>query len=667
MPSVLGVLLICYSSRGHQLVFSYPPDPKRGHQSRRVRRGGAHGSQSRSAARTLLKGPSPDRLDAFDPPRASGSGSAQQSDAERFLGFETHFLSDVLSPKVALCDRQFQLTVDDVTFVGHPTLLHADRPGTGHRFARMIQRKRLAAQDAAGADHPTSTAASAGASGPAALGGGLAGDHDHPQKPEDSNSSASSAGASDISRRSQANLASSDTTADGNTPGISAGGAGTGAASSSSASAHQLSMFNLVFAMQPEHGQREVDDMYVHIISKLTAALKYEQLKRGYIRRETELILSIKDDAQCRSVERVQFVDVLPRVLAESTLARCLADTFMAVTDPAGGGGAHVVVNASVDLSLRVPDRLTIPMPLSAAASALGFDPLGAATGVNAKEYPVLRPYHALLLLCDPEEVLKVLPLDPLPLLVELIQIVTPTQSFEQLQTTLDCSLSHLYRLAAHLVHWRKAKIIDVVSTRNVYIVAPDAPFDNLASLSADFSTRFPTVNLPSVLADLAVPRPFAVAVPHKEARTLYLEILTYLLRHDLVTQLHMYIYLMIPYSICKSTPPTRSDAALLTDDPAVIGDANDAIAGAPDAGEPPTATFVPDPGAGASEMEKAWIRRVACEQPAAVAGLFLRLVPYFNGRCHVEEIVFRENLTRKDVRTILSRFREVVVTALLP
>ncbi|KAI8918524.1 nitrogen permease regulator of amino acid transport activity 3-domain-containing protein [Powellomyces hirtus] len=550
MSPVLGVLLICYSSRGHQLVFSYPSDPKRtrGQVRRRTR-----------PSRTLLQGASPERLESFD--RSSllahrgPDGHLRQNDSEQFLGFETHFLSDVLSPKVALCDRQFQLTVDDVTFVGHPTLLHADRPGTGHRFARMIQRKRLAAQDAA-AD-PTSSSSV---------------NPDTSQLPAESPLSES--GRSEASQKSAGMLASSG----------------------ASASAHQLTMFNLVFAMQPNDGQREVDDMYIHIISKITAALKYEQLKRGYIRREAELILSIKDEAQCKTSERVHLNDIMDRILTGSTLAKCLADIYNSITNQSG---AHVVVNASVDLSLHIPERGTKPLSLSSR-------PLSASgtldqSVTNSRDHPILRPYHALLLLHDPEEVLKSLPLDTLPLLVELIQIVTPTQCFEQLQTMLDCSLSQLYRLAAHLVHWHKAKIIDVISMRNVYVVAPEAPLEQLPRLMEEFNNRFPQMDLPTILADLSTPRPYSVIIPRKEARTLYLEVLTFLLRHDLVAQLHMYIYLMIPYSICKNS---------------TVGNVSDS--------EGPTAIIIPDP-AKATELEREWINQVACEHPSAIASLFLR------------------------------------------
>ncbi|KAJ3010132.1 Nitrogen permease regulator 3 [Thoreauomyces humboldtii] len=471
----------------------------------------------------------------------------------------------------------------------------------------MIQKKRLAAQDAAG----TATLFPSNAS---------AVDHATAEFPFQLHSAVPS----EASRNSNALDSATTPTVGG-----------------SAASAHQLSMFNLVFAMQPSNGQREVDAMYTHVISKVTAALKYEQLKRGYIRREAELILSIKDDAQCKPSDHAYGEELMTRILAESTLAKCLSEIYSSITTTSS---AHVVVNASVDLSLHIPDYrhglqagLTSGLgchpahsPHSRAAAPLSPTSDATLIALDAREYPILRPYHALLLLHDPEEVLKELPLDPLPLLVELIQVVTPTQCLEQLQTMLDCSLSQLYRLAAHLVHWQKAKIIDVISMRNVYVVSPDAPLDKLPCLIEDFQTRFPQLDLPSVLADLSIPRPYSVIVPQKELRTLYLEILTYLLRHNLVHQLHMYIYLMIPYSVSKNA--------------SARGNGNHPPEIMPIAG--PTALVIPDP-ANATEQQRDWIDQVACEQPAAIASLFLRLVPYFSGKCHVEEIVFRENLTR--------------------
>ena len=39
--------------------------------------------------------------------------------------------------------------------------------------------------------------------------------------------------------------------------------------------------------------------------------------------------------------------------------------------------------------------------------------------------------------------------------------------------------------------------------------------------------------------------------------------------------------------------------------------------------------------------------------------------MPYFTGKYHVEEIIFRENLTRKDLKIILSKFRNELITIL--
>ncbi|KAJ3295965.1 hypothetical protein HDU76_006774 [Blyttiomyces sp. JEL0837] len=64
-----------------------------------------------------------------------------------------------------------------------------------------------------------------------------------------------------------------------------------------------------------------------------------------------------------------------------------------------------------------------------------------------------------------------------------------------------------------------------------------------------------------------------------------------------------------------------------------------------------------------ATPEQRDWINRIAVFQPAPVAAVFLRLVPYFNGRFHSEEIIFRESMPRKDFKLVLSRYREFLIT----
>ncbi|KAJ3300685.1 Nitrogen permease regulator 3 [Borealophlyctis nickersoniae] len=613
--SLLGLLLICYSSRGHQLVFSYPRNPKKSaprstYPSHRAGRTHAGGLELDGVLELDWDDGEWERVRNGVPntakPRNDGTGGdTRAGQGDEFLGFDPQFLSDILSPKVALCDRRFQLTVDDVTFVGHPTLLNADRPGTGHRFARVIQKKRLT---------DLAELASAAVKDPSSL------------------------------ASSKKDLASSDASRFGLSS-LGVGGPAAVTPIGPDGGTHQLTMFNLVFAMQPQGGSnfnKQVEAMYNHVLVKVTAGLKYEQLRRGYVRREAELIMSIKDDAQSKSSARIRMADVMERTLAESSLARVLAHIYHSITTNLM---AHVVIDSSLDLSLQIPASVT----------RQSIYPEAASIEDEEVDNPTLRPYHALLLLYDPEEILKSLPLDPSPLLVELIQIVTPTQSFEELQTTLDCSLSQIYRHAAHLVHWRKAKIIHVISTRNVYVASPNVDTNLLPYLVDDFNNRFPQLELTSVLSDLFTPRPYANVMPSKDHRTLYLEVITYLLRHGLVVQVHIYVYLVIPDYIRRKIPGLGSSA---------IGSTTSADQSFPPLPEEPI--IVPDPEQ-ASDLEREWIAMVANTQPQPVASLFLRLVRYFAGKLHVEEIVFRENITRKDLKTILSRYREFLITTLYP
>lgn len=218
-------------------------------------------------------------------------------------------------------------------------------------------------------------------------------------------------------------------------------------------------------------------------------------------------------------------------------------------------------------------------------------------------------------------------------------------QCFEELQSILDCSLSHIYKLAAHLVYWRKARIINVISIRNVYVISPNADLNKLPDLCKDFENHFPGTDLLSIFSELSIPRPFSSIIPSKDQRTLYLEIVTYFLRHNLVTQLHMYLYLSISQEIKKRVMFNQSSSE------------NDEFSSSDNS------SIIPNPSE-TSDIENEWIKALAATQPQAES-LFLRLVPYFTGKYHVEEIIFRENLTRKDLKIILSKFRNELITIL--
>jgi nitrogen permease regulator 3-like protein len=166
-------------------------------------------------------------------------------------------------------------------------------------------------------------------------------------------------------------------------------------------------MFNLVLAIDA-NSPLEIDLIHEQIILKITAALKYEQLRRGYVRKEIELILGLREEA----IQTFQApAETSKHIIKSSSLARSLVDIYQNITL---GRISPIEINQSVCLSLQI-DFTQLELQLGTST-----DP----------KFPVLRPYHAILLLHDPEEIISNMPADASSLLRELIQVVTPTQRY---------------------------------------------------------------------------------------------------------------------------------------------------------------------------------------------------------------------------------------------
>ncbi|TPX45452.1 hypothetical protein SeMB42_g03997 [Synchytrium endobioticum] len=328
----------------------------------------------------------------------------------------------------------------------------------------------------------------------------------------------------------------------------------------------RLTMFTLVFAMEATDTSSFRGDVEAacSVISQLATALQEEQLKNGYVRNQMEIILSIRDACAQEDVAQL---------LEKSSLARALADVYTSYTS----------------------------------APASDAPPQG------------LRPYHALLLLHDPEEILNTPPPPPRasaavlqtlypPELTTLIPLVTPTRSFAELSAASEYTLDTLYALAAHLVFWRKARIIDAVTLKNIYVLESRACMD--AGLFRECKTRFPQLDVVQFLGELSFPRPLAQVIPVKEQQSMYLEAVMYLLRRGVLKQLHLYLNLL-PMS--------------------------------PDMGRADYA------------------RLIARQLRPSFVPMFEQLVQYMDGKHHLEEIVYLENLARRDIKKLLAAAPEVV------
>ncbi|KAF9936082.1 Nitrogen permease regulator-like 3 [Mortierella alpina] len=851
MNGLVGIVIVTNSSRGHHFVYKYPQE----------KQGNARPAHRSTDSKSKPNVPQVDEFQATN----------------KVLGYDPQFLANLLSPKLALCDKRFQLTVDDLTFIGHPVWMSgpdfkqrrhywkwkSSRPpkervkrgwivggmapfmddndsdsdicyedsndesdsARGGSAANKGLRETKEAMLRRGSkdDAPEMSAAtrsytdptvwrqqqrlrtqtynsnpSSPASGDSPLAGQTPQQQMTPSMPHQASFGSSLLHHPVSMPQTPTGIQNNLSSQLGMPPPIqitqgSVSNAFSHTVSTPAAHFQQMSFFHVVFVLKPQELQLNAvaDQVYKNIACKLTAALRYEELSSQYVSQEATKILAIREEAAQSAFTLEHFHE---QVLSLSSLARAVRSIYDCIS---ADKVCHVVLNDSIDISLQIPHLAPLARtgayitrqiqsgvehdgpPASAnntngctmpgSQQALMTPMVGQYGGIGGMGYmmddyeigiayeyenfPVLYPYHTLLLLEDPEEILKDIPLDANPTLVKLVQILVPYQCLDELQYILDCSMAQIYRLASHLIYWRKAKLIDQIRVSNVYVVAPQAAINE--SLVPDFSQHFPTLSLPNVLHELSTPKAYKAHIPgagkDKEVQTVYLEMLTYLLRKDLIVQLHTYILILVPeyiklgcsiedYEHMMNEDFSNSGALTPTLESPTINNHHGTSAGGNQAGSAKSSDFgqltllqlqqqqqqqqlmfqkqqvlpsqtyryhnrsstgpgggqgpasagaaisssvkshmsmppfgkllgkrqdassiLPNPGQ-ALETEKDWLMRMCENQPQSVAELFMRLIHYFDGQHHVEEILFREQIVAKDLKTVLSAFREFLI-----
>ncbi|KAI8977867.1 nitrogen permease regulator of amino acid transport activity 3-domain-containing protein [Pilobolus umbonatus] len=308
----------------------------------------------------------------------------------------------------------------------------------------------------------------------------------------------------------------------------------------------------------------------------------------------------------------------MEEILHKSSLARDIKSIYTAIS---ADTPAHVIINDFIDLSLQIPvlgknniseyNQQMDSFHSKDVHHGSSLMDIYGASGYEYDNYPVLCPYHTLLLLEDPEEVLKNMPLDASPTLVQLVQILTPTQS-----------------------------------TRNIYVVSPTARLNEISSLEADFKLHVPNLSLPVLLSKLSRAQQYHQVYGLKELKNQYLEAITYLIRKDLVVQLHMYLVVLTLVERKQGTETPQSQQ-----DPNTI-DTTDNIASSPT-----TNTLTND-----TEWNR--LKRSTYERaPKEISDLFDRLKEYMDGQHHIEEIIYREGVSRRQLGLVLKYYRDKIVT----
>lgn len=600
--------------------------------------------------------------------------SAQAAPRDTILGFDREYLSELLCPPRAMCNTKFEITVDNHVFLGLPI----------HCFDNGLWRHKSRAKSA---------------------------------------------------RSGSKVLADGQLNEDGSTSGQTL--------------TATMSMFHLVFIMDPpcvEHNYR-IDEMFHYVISRLALVLRYEQLKHDYVWKQSKLVFKAKEEYRLAQANDEGLHDFL---VQRSSLCRMMKDCYDAISK-------FEIADLSVNKKLRsfqIPIKtefVSLPEPtvphlpgsyLSSTVDLLsgtGLINIGETTRygmqnllntTNASLYLDNDPdqtdassktddiiYFSLLLLDDPKAIIRDIKAEPQSAIAQFINSIKPTESLEKLALKLnnhgkaESNIAEVKSFAFHLVYWRRARVIQPLSSRSVYIVSPMAPLSfNMYQDIKNFKAAFSTLpSLPHFLRLLSTtsrkPKQFATIIPSKDHRDMYIEALGWLIRYGYVTQLQTFVWLKISRKIkmkveedvekestekrsIPATPGTEKDFRLLATD-----NTSKATNGAtPEASrrlrtnkmsplpggfgpnnpyntdivlESDGDTIILDPGR-ASPLERKWINKIIfdeCKLTPDLVAVFYKFLKYMNGKNSLELLLLKENVSRHDLRKLMFAIEDHIIS----
>lgn len=426
-------------------------------------------------------------------------------------------------------------------------------------------------------------------------------------------------------------------------------------------------MFNVVFALKA-NASHDIVNFYHDFTHKIAIALSSEENRCNYLSYELKIMLRAHDDTVAMPEDIGESPYYL--ILKRSQLAR---DLQRAYNELHTSGSVQLHINRWINISFCLPHKVH---RLHLARSCVKAEAI-------QKCLTQLRPYHALLLLVDPRELVESLPTDASSALVRLIHTASPMRSLVQLAADTDLTLRQVFQLSAHLVYWAKATIIYPLCESNCYVLAPNAPTDIKSPVHERFAEMFPGVSLPAFMSKFSLPTSLSQLndpMDLKNERKQLLQILVWMLQERILMQLHTYVYLVPteqPTNGYLGSRPYLSEPHLghrpatsqsdfsgsVPSEDSMIGSPSQSSQSSKCGSDEDLSPAESDGRFALSWDEKEAVARVPAYRNLEDRKLFLRLCPRFKGKDHLEEIMYYENVRRSNLLALLDKFREVLFT----
>lgn len=510
---LIAVLLITRSRPGPKLVFHHPPIPQYNGQISASNHGVQSSDSSDSDSDADESGP-----DSRKRTRGASDSTVRHPEPgltdipnplEKVLGYDVGSLERLLSPGRWCEKEKFEICLDGVTFVGLPIFAKEDGSWAARDEPSMAKVSTTVPTLRKDDSMENLEAESLQHSPIKSLSSSVAGiTITAPDTPAQQNLSTSYKHAPDSF----------------DSHGIASLGTSMGSASTTSgAVAEQMTMFHVIFALTGDSNLRTAD-LYEHVAKKLSKALKFCQKRSNYVSIESRKLLAVKQRGRA---EKTPTATLWTQLVSHSELAWALQEVYTRISadDIAG------IRLDGMEMSLQIPPQ-------------------------QRAEDLAVSPLSAMLLLESRETLIRTLEDHrDASLISYFVRESIPTKSLAKQATKLGLPEKTLVFLAHHLIKWRKARAISPLHPRNVYIVSPRAPLKDLRKLGIEYAKRFPA--LPSMETMLAMlggrPVKYGALIQSRDHRVPYMEILAWLVRHDLVAPLRTVGWLKMDHDDVES------------------------------------------------------------------------------------------------------------------
>lgn len=244
-----------------------------------------------------------------------------------------------------------------------------------------------------------------------------------------------------------------------------------------------------------------------------------------------------------------------------------------------------------------------------------------------------------------------------------------------QLAMDVTVQASFLLLMSANFMQWRKATIIYPVCMSNKYFISPDLEDPFSASLDEKFGESFPGERLATYLTLISSYHSISNimqmgADQYDQSQEHLADVIVWCLKHMVIVQKHHYIVLFIcsdkPTELpdpIKTFKPKKDIITRIREEckpgESIIDFMNMACLEGFDSNPPnPSATeeellsiFKPE--------EREIIKQI--DYSLEDLNLFCRLAPWFNGRNHVEAVMYSNNILRDTLLVIVHKFKSVL------